>query len=162
MADIAGEIDAKLAFQRFHEFAKGLEPVKPHRAQRAWVHVFDPGKNPLDEFPVLRPHRRCRKAAITAQNGGDAVEARHRRIGIIGDLRIVMGVGVDNPGCDDQPAGIDFFAGAGAFEPADLGNPAVANAEIDTPARQPRAIDDVAAAHDQIVVHSRNSQFVGA
>ena len=73
-----------------------------------------------------------------------------------------MGMRIDNAGRDDQSAGVDLLIGSGAFETADLGNPAAANAQIDTPPRQSRAVDDLAAAHDKIVVHAHFSQSARA
>ena len=63
------------------------------------------GGDVLDRFHELREpalltlaHRRERDAAVAEHDRGDAVPARRRRVGIPCDLRVEMGVHVDEPG----------------------------------------------------------------
>ncbi len=62
-----------------------------------------------------------------------------------------MGVQVDEAGRHDQAAGIDGFVGLGRSDMADLGDPAVLDADVAPEAWQAAAVDDHAAANYAIV-----------
>src|SRR5690606_16933820 len=72
-----------------------------------------------------------------------------------GDLRVVMGVRIDDAGRDDQPGGVDLLFGGRVDEMSDAGDPAVADADIDSPARQAGAVDHHAVADDQVIIRPR-------
>ena len=75
---------------------------------------------------------------------------------IPGDLRVHVGVAVDEARRDDQPVGVD---GALRVLPdaADLDDAAVLDAEVGAEARLARAVDDGAAADEEIERHHRRS-----
>ena len=62
-----------------------------------------------------------------------------------------MGVEVDEAGRHDQPARVDLARGLRVREPPDRGNPIAANPDIGLKPRVAAAIDDAAAADQQII-----------
>ena len=82
----------------------------PHRRER--VHLFDHGKYSADEVPILPSAGREREAAIPAYDSRDAMQRRGCRPRVEGNLRVVVGMDVDNSGSNDLPARIDFPIGA--------------------------------------------------
>ena len=75
------------------------------------------GGDVLDRFHQLGEpafltlaHRRERDAAVAEHDRRDAVPARRRRVGIPRDLRVEVGVDVDEPGRDVRAARVDLRA----------------------------------------------------
>ena len=62
-----------------------------------------------------------------------------------------MRVHVDDAGRDDHAVGVDGLARVLAVEAGECGDPSIAYADVDPPAREPRAVDDVATADDEVV-----------
>jgi hypothetical protein len=58
-------------------------------------------------FTILRVDGGEAEAAIAGNDGSDAVLAGVRAGRVPEDLRVIMGVGVDMTGGDDQPVGVD-------------------------------------------------------
>ena len=141
----------ELAFAAFHKAGEIAAIVPGDAVHRDRVHILDPGKDALQEVAVLGLHGGDREAAIAGDDRGHAVEARHGRIGVEGDLRVVMGVGVDDAGRHDHALGVDLFLGGMAFEMGQFGDLAVLDADIDPAARQACPVNHIAVADDQIV-----------
>ena len=110
------------------------------------------------EIAVLGLAGRQGEAAIAHHHRGDAVPARAASQRIPRDLRVHVGVAVDEARRDDQPVGIDR-ARTRRGDPADLGNHAVLDADIGRETLAARAVDDGAATDDDIVCHHRRSLF---
>ena len=62
-----------------------------------------------------------------------------------------MGVQVDEARRHDQAAGVDRLVGLARADMADLGNPAVLDADVAPEARQPTAVDDHSPLDDAII-----------
>ena len=71
--------------------------------------------------------------------------SRDGAIGIPANLRIVMGMQIDEAGRDDQPARVNHLLGEARGASADLRDFAVFDPDVAAIARYPRAIDDGAA-----------------
>ena len=78
-----------------------------------------------------------------------------------GDLRVVMTMVVDKARGDDAAVGIDRPLG-GTAQFADLGDPAVLDADITAERRHPRAVDDPAVLDQEIVRHRYPFLCLGA
>ena len=72
------------------------------------------------------------------------------RVGLEGELRVVVGVGVDDAGRDHQAVGVEL-AGAAALDEADLDDPAVLDRHVGPPPGQAGAVDDDPVADHQVV-----------
>ena len=88
-----------------------------------------------------RPARGQTYATIPHDDRGDAVPGRARDQRIPTDLRVVVRVGIDEPGGDDQVPGVDdLLRPVGDF--ADLGNLAAADGDIRAVAWRAGAVND--------------------
>ena len=77
--------------------------------------------------------------------------ARNGAVGVPLDLRVVVGVQVDEAGRDDQPLGVKQLVGVGGVHSAaHLGDDAVLDSDIRLEAGHPCAIDDCAATNQNI------------
>ena len=77
--------------------------------------------------------------------------ARQRAVGIPEELRVVVGVQVDEARRHDQAAGVDHLVGLVGADLADLGDHAVLDPDVAAKARQAAAVDDHAAANHAVV-----------
>ena len=97
------------------------------------------------------PHGGEAEAAVAKHDGGDAVPAGDRAVGVPLDLGVVVGVEVDEAGRDDQPFGVEHLVGVGgAHGAADLRHAAVFDADIGLEPGHSRAIDHRAALDQDI------------
>ena len=153
MADVAGEIDAEPAFAALQELGEGLELLPRDPAERDGIHVLHRGEDAFEERAVFGLGRGHREAAIAGDDGRDPVKAGHRRVRVERDLRVVMGVHIDDSGSDDLPGGVDLAVGRDAARKVrQLHHAPVADGDVDPPARQTGAVDHHPAAHDEVVV----------
>ena len=65
------------------------------------------------------------------------------------ELRVVVGVDVDESGCHEQTVGVDHPRGA-LVEPTDRGDPPVADRDVGGARRRARAVDDRPAADQEV------------
>ena len=133
MADVAGEVHAQVCATRCEIFREGLE-VPLHAVEGDLCHAFDFGEEGLGVVARIFARRRDRKTTIASDHGCDAVVARRRRIRIECQLRIVVGVKVNNSGGDNMAIGIDdprsiFCVG----DVTDRGDHSIRNCDIGTP-----------------------------
>src|SRR5206468_4226652 len=91
-------------------------------------------------------------AAIAHHHGGDAVPRRGRDRAVPANLRVVVGVRIDEARRHDQPVGIDGALGALA-DLADLGHLAAGNGDVGLVALGARAVDHGAVPDHEIVAH---------
>ena len=105
VADVAGQVDAEPAVLAGQELGEGLE-VELHRVHRGGFHLFDLREQAPHEVSVARTGGCHREPAVAGQHGGDPVVDRHRGQRVVGDLRVVVGVGIHDPGGHDQSVGI--------------------------------------------------------
>ena len=106
----------------------------------------------LDQpLPLGRPGRGEADAAVAHHNGGDAVPARRRDLGIPGDLPVVVGVDVDPTGGDQASVGVDLPPTGTEVAPH-LGDAITVDGDVDPLASLgPGAVDQVAVADDEVV-----------
>ena len=100
-------------------------------------------------------HRREADAAIAEHHRGDAMPARRREQRVPHRLAVVVRVHVDPAGRDQQAVGVDLAPGR-ALLAADRGDPAVRDRHVAGERRLAGAVDDGAAANDDVVHGSRS------
>ena len=147
------DVDHRLqAFDGIQVAAVGL-PI-PRQAGEDGVlgNVLDGLHHAGKELPVLLAAGRERDAAVAEQGGGDAMPSHRRHMRIPADLRIQMGVQVDEAGRDDEALGVDFFL-ANALHFANGGDGTAVDGDVACDRRTAGAIDDGAVADDQVMSH---------
>ena len=72
--------------------------------------------------------------------------------GIPADLRVEMGMHVDEPGCDQMAPSVDLAEGV-AFDFANCRDPAFMNTHVARVGLAPRAVADFAAPYNHVVLH---------
>ena len=102
--------------------------------------AFRAGHREHGAVAPFRHHRREAEAAVAEHDGRDAVPAGDGAVRVPLNLRVVVGVEINEPGRDDQPVGINHPLRAGADASADAGNAPVLDPQIAPIARHPRAI----------------------
>ena len=100
-------------------------------------------------------HRRETDAAIAEHHRGDAMPARRRQQRVPHRLAVVMGVHVDPAGRDHEAGGVDVAPGR-ALLAADRRDAAARDRHVAGESRLAGAIDDGAAANDDVVHGSRS------
>ena len=156
MSGLRGNVDgARPALELIHELRKRF----PFPAQSGGQHRIG---NLLDAFHQIHQraamlffHRRKADAAIAEHHRGNAVPARRREQRIPHRLAVVMGVHVDPAGRDHEARGVDL-ALAGALLAADRGDAAACDRDVAGERRFAGAVDDGAAANDDVVHGSRS------
>src|SRR6185312_498309 len=92
------------------------------------------------------------EAADPEHDGGDAVEAGRGRGGVPAQLRVEVGVRVDEAGRDDAAVGVELVA-TGVVDCAHDGDDAVVDRDVGAHRGGARAVDDGAAADHEVVGH---------
>ena len=93
-----------------------------------------------------------RQAAVADQHGRDAVQRLGVERRIPEHLRIGVAVGVDEAGRHDRAGRVDLVLAVGPQVGADLDDAAVADPHVGPTGVGPRAVDDVAAADQQVSI----------
>ena len=96
------------------------------------------------------PRRREADAAIAHHHGGDAVPARRREFAVPGRLAVIVGMDIDEAGRHQRAGRVDL-APARPGPAAGLGDAPAIDRDIAGEGLASRAVDDRAAANDQIV-----------
>ena len=122
------------------------------------VHALDAGEQLDEPVAVAGPQRRDGEPAVAGDHRRDAVEAARRGVRLERELRVVVGVRVDDAGGHHLPVGVDL-AGAGLLHEADLGDAAVLDGDVGPPPRQPRAVHHDAVADHQIEGGHRSARI---
>ena len=148
MADVEGGVDPEAPLQDVQERGKRIPVPGEALAEHVRRHPLDPGEELDQPVVVLARAGRDRVAAVAGDDRGDAVEAGGGGVGVEGELGIVVGVHVDDARHDDEAVGVD--RPPGAREAADVGDEAVADADVGAPHRKPRAVDDGPALDDGV------------
>ena len=138
--------------RRLDELGKGL-PVPGD------AHVEDVEGNRLDVHQVAHGHlarlglaRRDAHAAVAHDDAGDAVPRRRGDRPVPEDLRVVVGVRVDEARRHHEVGGIDHGGGP-VRHASDLGDRAARNRHIGPARRRPRAVHQHAVLDHQVVGH---------
>src|SRR5690606_18679304 len=98
-----------------------------------------------------RAHRGEPDPAVAGDHGGDAVPGGGHHPLVPGGLAVVVGVDVDEAGRDQQAVGVDGAA-PDAVDPAHLGDDAAGDGHVRGAGLGAGAVDDGAAADDEVVV----------
>ncbi len=142
-------VDPQLPIQLAEILAKAL-PVPGHaRLQARHRHSLHSGQHAHQVGRRLGAQRRDAEAAVAAEHGGHAVIARRAQGAVPEDLRVVVGVHVHEAGGDDAALGVYLAAGGCSYR-ADVGNPAVDDAEIAADLGCPCPVNDAAVSDDQV------------
>ena len=152
MADEGRDVGhCALALEQAQVVGIALEvPVHPG-AQRFQRHAFDVSEIAQREIAVARPARRDGEAAVADHHAGHAQCHRRRRERIPQELRIVVGVQVDDAGGQRQALCVDPAA-CGAEVLADGGDAAVLHRQVACAGRRAEPVDE-RCVFDYEVVH---------
>ena len=150
MAGEAGDVgtDAVL-LQHVEILREALEAPVDAGAQRVERHALDMGQVAHREVAVGGLAGRDGEAAIAEDRRGDAQRRRGIDERVPGDLRVVVGVAVDDAGRERQPVGLHGLAGGPEIRP-DRGDFPVPDAEVAVDRLGPRAVVDFRILDDQV------------
>src|SRR5262249_39225367 len=112
------------------------------------THVLDVLERPTDQLAVLGPARGDREPTVAGDHARDAVPRRRRERRVPEDLRVVVRVDVDEARRHGMPTGVEL-AGTGQAI-TDPGDGVAGHRDIGATARRAGAVDDRAAADDEI------------
>ena len=126
-----------------------LAPIQPlvHDCAGDILNTF----HQLDQFDaVLGAAGREADATIAHHHAGHPVPCRGREVFVPNRLTVVMGMNVDEAGCDDAAAGVDLF-GAATVNLADCAYFAIVDGDVAVDWGAAGAVDEGAVAHHQIM-----------
>ena len=156
MRDLRGDVDrARPAFQLVHVFGEALPLPVQAGGQHGIGNLLDAFHQIHQRLAVMLLHRREADAAIAEHHRRDAVPARRRQQRIPHRLSVIMRVHVDPAGRDQQAVGVDVAPGR-ALLAAHGGDAAVGDRNVAREGCLAGAIDDGAAANDDVVHGSRS------
>ncbi len=92
-------------------------------------------------FAEFRPYRREAEAAVAQHYRGDTVPSGNGAVRIPADLRVVVGMKIDEAGRDDRILSVDHKASEAGRAAADLRDLALANPDVGAIARHAGAVD---------------------
>jgi plasmid stabilization system protein ParE len=134
-------------------FGERLELPVDALAQRLDVHALNHGEVAHDQIAQRRRAWDDAEAAITHHRSGHPERGRRRQGTIPGDLRVVMGVDVDDPRHQREAAGVDRLSRLGC-DVANRGDAALFDRDIGADWIMAQPVDHRRAA-DQQIVHIR-------
>jgi hypothetical protein len=148
MADIARVVDALgQRVEHVEELREGLPAPLDAGLHGGATDVLGAFEVAHHQVGFLGAARRQGETAIAHHHRRDALVAGAGAVRVPEDLRVHVGVAVDETGRHDMTLGVDRLFRAAA-EPADLDDLAVLHTDIAAIARQPRTIDDHAVSHE--------------
>ena len=155
MPEQRGDVDRRAALlERVEILRKCLEwpDLAQTRVERVEAHPFDLLERLEDELAMDRLGRSDAKAAIANDRRRHAMPGRDAQHAVPQDLRVVVGVNVDEARRDDLARGVDRRGGGtvGLAHGHDL---AVLDAEVAHEARLAGAVNDHTAGDLQVVAH---------
>ena len=156
VADVAAGVDAQATLEPAPEVAEAAALPAQALAQRLDRHAFDPAQHLRQPVAVAEARRRQREAAVAGQHGGHAVPRRRRRGRIPVELRVVVGVHVDEARREHQPVGVDHPRRL-VLDAPDAGDAPLAHADVGGERRHARAVDDAGGFDQQIEGHGRTN-----
>ena len=154
VADVEHRVHRDVAVESVEIVAES-RPVPGHAVlEGRQRHALDPRHHAPEVVGVLLGERREGEAAVAVGDRGDAVHGGRRRLRVPEQLRVVVGVGVDEAGGDDEAVGVDRLGGGlgDAAGVADGDDPSVPGSHVGPAAGGPGAVDERAAL-DQVVEH---------
>ena len=155
--DLRAVVDAlRLPVDRVEVLGERFPLPVDTRGQRAGIDVFGALEVADDERTRTRAGGGEGEAAVTHHDGRHAVPARRRAERVPEQLRVHMGVAVDEAGTDHVPFGVDLLVSLVAHR-TDLGDAAGIDGDVGAIWREAGAVDERAIANHQIVRHAHHS-----
>ena len=153
MADHAGDVDARAEPLDGVKVAAVVHPV-PGKAleNRRPRDVLDGLHHPGEQFPILRPAWRERDPAVADERRGDAVAGNRRDVRIPTDLRVQVGVHVDEARRDGHTLGVEFLP-AGTVHLADDGDGPIVNRKVAGSRVAAKTVHQMPTANNEVVSH---------
>jgi hypothetical protein len=136
--------------QHRHVFGEGLESPVDAGAQRVEIHALDDCQIAHDQIAQMWRRWDDPEPAIADDGGRDPERGGRRQHRVPGDLRVIMGVQVDDAGHQREPAGIDDV-GCGIAELANRGDASVADRNVSADRVVPEPIDHGSAADHEVM-----------
>ena len=151
---LGGDVEIVLAgIERIEELRESLPVPRQAGGQHHFGDVFHPFHQVHQDVALFRPARSEADAAIADQRCGDAVPGGGGDVVPPGDLRVVMGVHVDEAGGHELARGVDLPISPGwiAFRQirADCHDFAIGDGDVGLVGFAAGTIDDGAAANDE-------------
>ena len=142
--------------QRGHVLPEGLELPAHPRAERVEVHAFDHGEVAQDEVAHGRRGGSDTEPAVAHYRRRHSERWRWRQRPVPGDLRVVVGVQIDDSGCECEAAGVDLALRLFA-DRTDGTDASVADRDIGPDRVVAETVDDGRTADDELI-HCRLSR----
>ena len=135
-----------MLLDRIEILGKTLKVPRHTFEQGGRVHVFDLLHRVRHQFPVAGAHRGDRKTTVAAHHGGYTVEAGRCQRWVPEDLRVVVGVDVDETRCNHTASCVEHPVTNKVV--ADLDDLAACNQYVRADAGRSRAVDHRATPDD--------------
>ena len=160
MTDQEARVDGDAAVQAGQPVAERRPLPVQSGAQRVQRHSFDPREHPGEVVVLFGRRGRQREAAIAAEDRGHAVLHRRAGGGIPEQLRVVVGVQVDEARGQRLALGVNGFGGE-IIGFADRDDPAVGDTDVTVTGGRTGAVDDLRVADQQVEHVSQPSSGSG-
>jgi hypothetical protein len=100
-------VHAEVAVEAGQVLGEGIPLAVDSGLEGRQRHALDPGHHAPRVVAVARRQRSEGEAAVAGDDGGDPVQVRRRCRRVPQDLRVVVGVRIDEPGAHHVAAGVD-------------------------------------------------------
>ncbi len=151
VADVGGVVDAfGLAVDRVEVLGKGLPPPVDPGGQGSRRDVLGPFQVPDDQIPGVGTDRGEGEPAVAHDHRGHPVPARAGAVRVPEDLRIHMGMAVDEPRRHNMALGVDLGRSP-LGDPADFGDPVPGHGHVGPVRRSAGAVHHGAVSNDEVV-----------
>ena len=149
MPDQEAGVDRDPSLEPAEVLAEGLPaPVHP-LLQRRERHALDLRHHPAQVVGILGVQRCERETAVAADDGRDTVHVARRRARVPEQLRVVVGVRIDEPRRQDEVGAVER-ARRGVVDVADGADATVGHRDVADAARRAGAVHHRRTPHDQI------------
>ena len=154
--DVGRDVHTDASVEIAEEFAERAAGPIDRGLQRVRAHPFDAAEHQQEPRDVVRFGGAQGEPAVAGEDRGHAVPRSGRRGRVPVQLRVVVGVDVDEARRDGQTVGVDDLARLDRVaERADLGDAAVVHCDIRGACRPARPVHDGAAPDEEIDRHQR-------
>ena len=156
MRDLRGDVDrARPPLELVHVFGEALPLPVQAGGQHRIGNFLDALHQVHQRLAMVLLHRRKADAAVAEHHRSDAMPARRREQRVPHRLAVIVRVDVDPAGRDQETVGVDFALGR-ALLAAHRGDAVAGDRHVTRERRLAGAIDDGAAANDDVVHGSRS------
>ena len=150
--DVDRGVDPEPCLEEAEERREGVPLPREPVAQHARRHALDLREETAQPVVVLARAGGDRVAAVARYHRRDAVEAGRGGVGVEGELRVVVGVHVDDARHDHEAVAVEGLPRA--RESPDVGDQPEPDADVGSAHGQPRAVHHRAALDDQVEAHA--------